>query len=233
MKVSVNSDTAIFHARRGEKNALVVPYPAQSMTVTDNGAALSVGPGCVSLGPNSADCGVHQGIKASLLNKDDTAHVAWAGLIRIWAGSGDDTVIADSFGQHAEVYGGSGRDDIDAEGEGGQIASGGPGDDIVHVFAFGGQSFGFGGPGDDTIIYGNSGLSGVGQATLDGGNGDDTITAQPVGVGSDTVYGGRGNDYIDVRGGGSDTVSCGPGFDVVAYDASDTIAGNCEIAILS
>ena len=43
----------------------------------------------------------------------------------------------------------------------------------------------------------------------------------------------RARDYIDVRDGGADSVSCGPGKDVVLYDASDTIASDCEIALLS
>ncbi len=232
--VSADPNTVTFQARSGETNAVVVPYPAQSLTLTDSGAELTAGSGCVSLAPNSANCGVHPNIDAHLGNKNDSAHISWAGLIRVWAGSGNDSVIADSFGQHAEVYGGPGNDDIDAEGEGGQLAAGGPGNDIVQVFAFGGQSSGFGGPGNDTITYGSAGLiGGLGPATLDGGNGDDTITIQPTGLGSDTVYGGRGDDYIDVRAGGADTVDCGPGTDVVLHDASDTIADNCEVALLS
>ena len=130
VKVSVNSDTAIFHARRGEKNALVVPYPAQSMTVTDNGAALMSVPGAFPLAETPPTAVSTKASKRAFSTKM-TPRTWLGGPHRIWAGSGDDTVIADSFGQHAEVYGGSGRDDIDAEGEGGQIASGGPGDDIV------------------------------------------------------------------------------------------------------
>lgn len=157
-----------------------------------------------------------------------------AGALRVWAGSGNDSVIADSFGQYAKVYRGSGDDDVDAEGEGGQLADGGPGNDIVHVFAFGGQSSAFGGPGNDIVIYGSAGLiGGLGPAALHGGSGDDTIVIQPTGVGNDTVDGGPGRDYIDVRGGGADSVSCGPGKDVVLYDASDTIAGDCEITLLT
>ena len=35
------------------------------------------------------------------------------------------------------------------------------------------------------------------------------------------------------RGGGADTVTCGAGKDVVLYDASDTVSGDCETASLS
>ena len=42
----------------------------------------------------------------------------------------------------------------------------------------------------------------------------------------DEIYAGAGNDTIDVRGGGSDTVECGPGHDTVYADPSDHIAHN-------
>ena len=42
-----------------------------------------------------------------------------------------------------------------------------------------------------------------------------------------------GNDYIDVRGGGADTVTCGAGVDVVLADASDTVSGDCESVSVS
>ena len=157
-------------------------------------------------------------------------------------------------------------------GEGGQLADGGPGDDVLDVFAFGGQSTGIGGNGRDIIEFHHNVSIGIGPATLEGGNGDDTILAQPTfsgtstaaggrgndiivitsvpplyGTGSsylltggpgddtltggasiDTVDGGNGDDSIDVRGGGADTVTCGRGNDVVLYDASDTVSGDCE-----
>jgi hypothetical protein len=276
--VSVSATSAnliTFVANPSEANALEILIFAP--LITDSGAELTAGPGCVALGSNSANCGLIRDVNANLDNRNDTAHIQAAGVISVWAGSGDDSVIADSFGQHAEVYGEAGNDNIDAEGEGGQIAAGGPGDDIVNVFAFGGQSSGLGGPGDDTVTYGNAGNPGIGPVTLDGGNGDDTIFARPSPFtggtvnggngddviapdlpggfplltgpytisgdagddvitgepGNDTVDGGTGDDYIDVRGGGADTVTCGAGVDVVLYDASDTVSGDCEHASIS
>jgi hypothetical protein len=44
----------------------------------------------------------------------------------------------------------------------------------------------------------------------------------------DIVCGFGGNDRIDVRGGGTDTVFCGPGRDTVLADATDRIAPDCE-----
>ena len=276
--VSVSSpDDVTFVAKSGETNALDVPYPSQHLIFTDSGAELTAGAGCVSLGPNSAECDVHPNINAYLGNKGDSARVVWAGVVQVWAGSGNDSVVASSFGQHAVAYGEAGDDNLGVEGEGGQLADGGPGDDVLHVFAHGGQSTGIGGNGRDIIEFRHTVTTGIGPATLDGGNGNDTIFAQPTfsgtstatggrgndiiaitsvpplyGTGSsyllsggagddtltggasiDTVDGGRGDDFIDVRGGGADTVTCGAGNDVVLYDASDTVSGDCETANLS
>ena len=48
---------------------------------------------------------------------------------------------------------------------------------------------------------------------------------------ADTIDGGAGRDYIDVLNGGADTVDCGSGSDVVRFDATDTVAANCEILL--
>ena len=275
---SVSSpDGFTFIAGHGERNALNIDVFSPGLFVTDTGAELTTGAGCVSMGPNSAQCELRPNIDAYLGNKDDTARVVWNGVVQIWAGSGDDTVVGSSFGQHAVAYGEAGDDNLGVVGEGGQLADGGPGDDIVNVFAFGGESTGIGGNGRDVIEFRHNVSTGIGPATLDGGNGDDTILAQPThsgvstatggngndiivitsvpplygtassfvlsgdngddtltgGASIDAVDGGRGDDSIDVRGGGADTVTCGAGKDVVLYDATDTVSGDCETASLS
>jgi hypothetical protein len=45
---------------------------------------------------------------------------------------------------------------------------------------------------------------------------------------ADVVCGFAGSDRIDVRGGGTDTVFCGPGRDTMLADAGDRIAHDCE-----
>jgi len=45
---------------------------------------------------------------------------------------------------------------------------------------------------------------------------------------ADRIAARGGADRIDVAGGGRDRVSCGPGVDLVAADASDRVAGDCE-----
>jgi Ca2+-binding RTX toxin-like protein len=79
------------------------------------------------------------------------------------------------------------------------------------------------GGGDDVITAGN-GLSSLISLTLDGGDGNDTITG---GDGADQVIGGAGNDVI-AGGRGNDTASLGDGDDTFVWnpgDGSDTVFG--------
>jgi hypothetical protein len=78
-----------------------------------------------------------------------------------------------------------------------------------------------------------------GNDTIEGGNGDDRIVGGP---GQDTVNteagpnscnflvcrGLFGNDWVDVRDGEKDSVTCGPGADTVVADPVDEIAADCE-----
>src|SRR6266508_3508894 len=241
-----SKSTTIFTAEPGETNDLDVSL---LMVFTDLGAPLTAGEGCTSLGPNSAYC-FAPNVDAYLRDGDDNARVLVNGIGRVFAGSGNDTVVADSFGAYTVVYGEGGADDIAANGEGGQIADGGPGDDVIHAGGFAGDASAFGRGGSDTIYF-STYIGGV--ATLDGGDGDDTIIVQGVslftpggsysviggagddtltgGAYDDTIDGGNGRDSIDVQGGGVDTVTCGAGVDVVHFDASDTIAADCEVAL--
>ncbi len=261
-----SKSTTIFTAEPGETNDLDVSL---LMVFTDLGAPLTAGEGCTSLGPNSAYC-FAPNVDAYLRDGDDNARVLVNGIGRVFAGSGNDTVVADSFGAYTVVYGEGGADDIAANGEGGQIADGGPGDDVIHAGGFAGDASAFGRGGSDTIYF-STYIGGV--ATLDGGDGADTIIARPSGYPStavggngddtiivqgvslftpggsysviggagddtltggaydDTIDGGNGRDSIDVQGGGVDTVTCGAGVDVVHFDASDTIAADCEVAL--
>jgi len=260
-------DTAVFRAFSGETNDLTVNG---NYAFFDSLAVLTAGKGCTAVPDgSSAGCPGSGVLEVYLKDKDDTAKVSISGKASVWAGSGNDTVTADSFSGATFVYGQGGDDDVTAHGEGGQVADGGSGDDIVHAGGFAGDGTGLGGTGDD-IVYFASAFGGF--ATLDGGRGDDTIVTQPSGgtasggdgddiiaihglvpgplggggftvsggdgadtiignVKSDTIDGGDGRDYIDVLDGGADTVTCGPGTDVVRYDATDTIAADCEILL--
>ena len=79
------------------------------------------------------------------------------------------------------------------------------------------------GGGNDVITAGN-GLANLIQLTLDGGEGNDTITG---GDGNDTLIGGDGNDTV-VGGRGKDIALLGKGNDVFTWnpgDGSDTVEG--------
>jgi hypothetical protein len=54
----------------------------------------------------------------------------------------------------------------------------------------------------------------VGDDTLLGGPGKDTITASPISAGEDKIYGGPGSDYL-YDAGGRNTIKGGPGDDEV------------------
>jgi len=258
--------TAVFRAFNGETNNLTVNG---NYVFFDSLALLTAGTGCMAgADGNHARC--PQGVlEVYLKDQDDTASVMISGKGSVWAGSGDDTVTADSFSGPTFVYGEGGNDNITAHGEGGQFADGGPGHDVVNAGGTAGQGTGLGGSGNDTIYF-TAGF--YGPAVLDGGNGDDTIISEPAdgtatggdgddiiaihggipfnshrvgftiggGAGADTIIatalpdtidGGEGRDYIDVLDGGADTVSCGPGTDVVRFDVTDTIGADCEILL--
>jgi Ca2+-binding RTX toxin-like protein len=259
---------AVFRAFNGETNDLNVTG-GNGFVFSDSLALLTAGAGCALQPNDSATCEPGTTVvEAHLKDRDDIAHVLISGTASVWAGSGDDNVVADSFSGATFVYGEGGNDDIAANGEGGQLADGGSGNDIVHAGGFAGNGTGLGGSGTDIIRF-QTALGG--QATLDGGTGDDTIVSQPAGgtatggpgddiiaihglvpqmsgggftvnggngadtiIGdtfADTIHGDAGRDYIDVLNGGADTVDCGSGTDVVRFDATDTVAADCEILL--
>jgi len=59
---------------------------------------------------------------------------------------------------------------------------------------------------------------------VDGGSGNDRIYGSYL---SDSLSGGSGNDLIDARGGGRDSVNCGPGRDRALIGPGDRVRG-CE-----
>lgn len=233
--VSVSSTSGVtFVAGSGETNALYLDmFNSGGFVFTDSGANLTAGAGCVSLGPNSAECDYRPNIDAYLGDKDDTAWVTWTGVQQVWAGGGDDRVLASSYGKWAVAYGEAGDDDISVVGEGGQLADGGPGNDVLHVFAWGGESSGFGGEGRDIIEFRHASTANDGPVLLDGGNGADTISMEPLRGGAGTAIGGRGNDTIVVTP-PAPRSGDGPGssYALIGGQGDDTLTGGASIDIV-
>jgi Ca2+-binding RTX toxin-like protein len=225
---ATSPDDVTFVAQAGERNALEVIYPSQVLIVTDSGAELTSGAGCVSLGPNSAQCEIHPNVNAYLADKDDRARVSWAGRVQVWAGSGNDDVVASSFGTAGIAYGEAGNDILGAVGEGGQLADGGPGDDVLNVFAFGGESTANGGDGRDVIEFRHAGTTSIGPATLDGGSGADTILAQPTWTGTSTANGGPGNDVIVITS-APPFFGLGSSYQLIGGSGADLLTGGATV----
>jgi len=179
----------------------------------------------------------------------------YSGVTQIWADGddGDDVLLLESgtdgtgnpvaFTAPAEIYGGSGDDQIqsgdgddtlfgntgDDEIQGGageDTINGGDGDDILG--GEGGRDAINGGAGSDTIAGGSE------DDTLNGNDGDDDITGEAGDdelhgdADSDSLYGGDGNDLM--HGGTGDDVMEGSDGDDMMYgdDGQDTMYGGAD-----
>lgn len=132
---------------------------------------------------------------------------------RIGGTEGDETVLGT---EGRDVCRGLGGDD-DLEGRGGHDSlDGGPGND--RLFGRFGNDGLLGGPGNDELEGGR------GRDTLVGGPGNDRLNG---GYDADLLQGGSGDDRIVARGGGVDTIDCGPGTDTAIVDSRDRVRG-CE-----
>ena len=134
---------------------------------------------------------------------DDTMVLLDAGSLgsyNVDGGDGNDTITTFSAG--ATLEGGLGDDTLTVTAMGRQEAevSGGDGSDVIEVSALGG--FAQGGAGNDQLTF-ILFLSGAGEAVLDGGTGDDTLT-----IGGEFAFGTTlaGNQAVFRGGAGNDTL---------------------------
>jgi len=179
-------------------------------------------------------------------DRDDRAdQLTTASSSRIWGEQGSDRIR--SSGLSGIAYGGPGNDQVQIGGNGEALAWGGPGNDELAggnhgnteiygqsgsdvISGFGGSSVLLdGGPGRDTIV----GQSAFGRAAKSGGPGDDVLVGEDHESGWQ-VDAGSGNDTITVTESADelpvpDSVSCGPGMDVVNADADDIVSADCEV----
>jgi Ca2+-binding RTX toxin-like protein len=250
--VSVDgSGTVIYQAAPGEANKLNLASPFGPFGFADAGAPLSAGPGCTADVLITCPAGA---ISATLGDRADSARVnsfASAGSVFVDGGNGADDLLVGSNSAAAAV-GGSGDDIILMASNSGTTASGGPGSDRLAGLSGSDNLNGdggadllteragpagaalSGGDGSDRLVGGEAddldGGNGsdilVGGAIIDGGNSTDLITS----TGAATITAGAGADYVNAAdgSGAADTISCGPGYDIVWADATDRVARDCE-----
>jgi Ca2+-binding RTX toxin-like protein len=152
-------------------------------------------------------------------------------------GGGNDSLFGGSDNDFVDD-GGAGNDYIDG-GEGIDILRGGQGDDTIHGgegndflignFGLSGDDLLYGDAGDDSIASGlNGGSDLVGNSTLFGGTGNDSLRGS---AGNDTLYGDQGNDSLasginsSSNVFGNDYLNGGEGNDTLDADGNNTIVG--------
>jgi hypothetical protein len=247
-----------YAAAPGETNHLNVAYAgdARSVTVTDPGATIVAGDGCVSAGDHTATCrpldgGYLQHAVADLGDGGDSVTTSRPpgppiGGVEADGGAGDDL-----------LDGGAGPDTLDG-GEGSDTVLGGDGSDTVHdgdteedTLEGGAGEFDtvdYSGRTDDLAIMlrestfenaiagsGNDSLAGSGGPNrLSGGPGNDTLVGfgdaddLDGGSGKDILLGSHGGDRL--RGGaGPDSLICGVDADlVIGPQAGELLLHKCE-----
>jgi Ca2+-binding RTX toxin-like protein len=182
-RARVSAGRVIFDAFPGEANDVKVAQVGRTtVNVTDNGAVVTPGTGCVRVSDNLARCTVRNP----------------GGIVRL--GDGDDHALS----RIATLFGEDGNDRLEQIARptvslpgnvaaGAALANGGAGDDTIT-----GNDVN-GGDGNDTITPSVA----ESFATLFGGPGDDSVRGTSS---ADVLAGGTGTDHI-VTGGGPDTLS--------------------------
>jgi hypothetical protein len=155
--------------------------------------------------------------------------------VTIYGGGGDDSIYFDTNGTSDEqdadfIDGEGGNDTIWVYSYDNATVEGGSGADSISVSTWDDASV-LGEAGDD-ILYVDHGYSTGGAATINGGDGNDTMTIlsdNSDGAETSTITGGQGDDSITLSGninGGIDTLVFGN----VTYDALQKINLNSQTA---
>jgi Ca2+-binding RTX toxin-like protein len=224
--IEVSGTMLRFTAAPNESNHPILHHRAEDeLVVYDSDfrrQAVTAGAGCAQDGPNTVICP-----RAGLTGAEFDL-----GGRRRDAGSGDSLSLTAAVPLPVSVRAagdaGAGVTYIDLrplsvtldglanDGPAGRADNVGPGIDVVS-----------GGDGTDTLA-GNERANGLfgdnGADQMSGGAGDDELTG--------ATYNDVGADAVGLESRGADSISCGPGSDVVLYDASDTITSDCELRVL-
>lgn len=143
----------------------------------------------------------------------------------LWnVGSGDDVMEGGDGSDTAEISGGTTQDQLVVIANGTRVFVAGASPAVGSVNMGGVESLLINGGGGDDLISASNGLSTLTRITLDGGSGNDTLTG---GDGADTLIGGSGDDLI-AGGRGNDTALMGTGDDRFVWnpgDGNDVVEG--------
>lgn len=179
-KIAVVGGTAVFTAANNEANVIQAGGDGVTLTVTDSGAKLTAGAGCVQVTLNRATCAEPAGslrpltIDAGNLGDSITVSEVGSRSVTILGKSGNDTAFVSSqVGSSPTIDGGSGDDALTANMNSNEAPTliGGTGDDELYLSRTDG-GHAIGGDGDDRIRYLGSNF--FQPLSLDGGGGDDT-----------------------------------------------------------
>jgi Ca2+-binding RTX toxin-like protein len=163
------------------------------------------------------------GIERAALTGGDHTNLLDAGAftlgsVKLIGGNGDDDLIG---GSKADILDGGGGDDNLTGGGGNDTIAAGTGSD--YLYETGNVNFVL----TNTKLtgLGTDSVSGIEQAIITGGDGNNTIDASAFTLGSVTLDGGAGNDILK-GGGGDDILSGGDGDDSLDGGAgTDTLDG--------
>ena len=169
-----------YSAGEGEVNQIRVEMdPLDALIVTDDGAQITPGSGCVALSDQVVSCS--SAIEGTAVFDLGDLDDLWAPCdmclvpsthFEISAGPGDDTVDLGRV-NHSGALSGDDGDDTLTGGEGGDLITGGDGNDVIDS---------------------GGGFPVFPQDSLDGGPGDDVLRLRPR---SGSIRGGEGIDLVD------------------------------------
>jgi Ca2+-binding RTX toxin-like protein len=207
---TVSGSVLIYSADPGETNDVTVASNGPLTRVTDTGATISAGSGCVGFSSDTVDCAGSASISVAAGNMDDIVVVALSMPATLNGGDGDDALTAGPVAD--TLNGGAGSDLLDG-GAGPDTLSGGADVDTAdYSNRTGNVSVGLDNVADDGESGENDDVRSDVQNVL-GGAGDDTLTGS---LGTNVLDGNGGNDSLD-GGLGPDTLNGGPGTDTVSY----------------
>jgi Ca2+-binding RTX toxin-like protein len=227
--VDLLSGVLSYATNSAESNSVTVVQTAlipPTYRVTDSGAALTPGLGCVAAGQASVDCLGVLSLSLDTGAGNDTIQVLNSIASIINGGAGNDVLIGSSG---IDILGGGDGDDVLDGGVGADVLNGGNGVDTVSYAARSAQvtadADGLADDGEalelDTVGSDVENLiGGSGADTLAGNTGDNVLTGNG---GNDTLDGVEGEDTLD-GGSGADVLIGGADIDTVSYsDRTDPV----------